>query len=290
MAFRVINSLVPDPVDNAVDFRESVPDVAAFSLMAKGILEFADAYPHYFHWWWLAPSHVRPIQLVALVYHVGGDEAYGVSLPLFAGFVDGVIPSDIGPSFDMVLVRHRVTSTFLDCAPRRFKCGVCVYFRPTSRVLGSFDKRKGEAQVGVALSVDRLHGRHLYAVAMPTAAWCDTHYDWCYFLCVPRAGDVDLAGIYVGPYPRVKLGIFLGCRFLSLALVTRFFVVSVVHVASVTDPVAYADAPVPCLPLAVLGGDNKAFGGVRARSKLLSKLLWVRHLRPVRWSKLVLNL
>ena len=120
VAFRVIDSLVPDPVDNAVDFGESVPDVTAFSLMAKGILEFAYAYPHYFHWWWLAPSHVRPIQLVALVYHVGGDEAYGVSLPLFAGFVDGVIPGDIGPSFDMVLVRHRVPSAFLDCTPRRF--------------------------------------------------------------------------------------------------------------------------------------------------------------------------
>ena len=105
-----------------------------------------------------------------------------------------------------------------------------------------------------------------------------------------RAGDVDLAGIYVGPDPRVKLGIFLGCGFLSLTLVTRVFVVPVVHVASVTDPVAYADAPFPCLPFAVLGGDYKAFGGVRARSKLLSKLLWVRHLRPVRWSKLVLNL
>ena len=75
-----------------------------------------------------------------------------------------------------------------------------------------------------------------------------------------------------------------------LALVAGVFVVPVVHVASVTDPVANADAPFPCLPFAVLGGDNKAFGGVRAGSQLLSKLLWVRRLRPIRWSKLVLNL
>ena len=108
-------------------------------------------------------------------------------------------------------------------------------------------------------------------------------------MCVPRAGDVDAVGVYIGPHPRMVLGVSFWCRFFLFTIVAFVLVVPVVHVASVTDPVAYADAPFSFLPFSVLGGDFKSFGGVWAGSELLSKLLWIRNFWPICWSQLVLD-